>query len=471
MIIWRKTMKETLIPFFEPNSVAIIGASAVSGKPGHEVIRNILDNGYAGKLYPVNPKGGNILGINVLSSIADLPRDVDIAVIILPAAATAQALRECADQGIRHFVLSSGGFAEVDEAGARIQDEIVRIVNEKDLKVLGPNTSGHTSTPQGFTSTFFPQGKIRRGRVSYIAQTGNFGTHTLKYIMTGEHFGVARVVGLGNKVGLDETDALEYLGNDPETSAILIYIESFKRPLRFLEVAREVTRRKPVVLLKSGATEVGRQAAMAHTAAMASPDRIVEGMLRQAGVVRILDYTHLILAGKALSMLPLPMGNGVSFLAPSGAMLTTLSDFCDRLGLYVPPMEPGTVKRLQDISPSYIRMRNPVDIWPAAIATGVEFAYREGMEIVLKDPAVNAVVPVMMLTRESGVPDPGFILDLAKKYPTKPILVTFSGDKKFMDEYKAALELQGIPTFQDIEQPFEVLSIMVRCFRAMNRPL
>ena len=463
-------MKSKLATFFEPRSVAIIGASAVPGKPGHEVIHNILKNGYEGKIYPVNPKGGKILGLDVLTSIGSLPEGVDVAVIILPAAATTEALRACADRGIRHFVLSSGGFAEVDEAGARIQEELVRIIRERGLQVLGPNTSGHTSTPQNFTSTFFPQDKIRRGRVSFIAQTGNFGTHTLKYILTGEHFGVARVVGLGNKAGLDETDALEYLGHDPETWAIVIYIESFKRPLEFLKVAGEVTRKKPVVLLKSGATEAGRHAAMAHTAALASPDRIVDGMLRQAGVVRIHDYTHLVLAGKALSMLPLPLGNGVSFLAPSGAMLTTLSDYCDRLGLVIPPMEGETVKKLQDMSPSYIRMRNPVDIWPAAIATGVEFAYREGMETVLQDPSIHAVVPVMMLTRETGVPDPGFLLKLAGKYPAKPILVTFSGDKACMDEYKAFLEPRGIPTFFTIEEPFAVLSIMERCHKAMNRP-
>ncbi|MCL5807958.1 MAG: CoA-binding protein [Deltaproteobacteria bacterium] len=459
-----------LTPFFEPRSVAIIGASAVAGKPGCEILRNILANGYRGKIYPVNPKGGRIMELDVLSSIGELPRDVDLAVIILPAGATAQALRECADQGIRYFVLSSGGFAEVDAAGARIQEELAQIIRDRGLHVLGPNTSGHTSMPQGFTSTFFPQGKIRRGRVSYIAQTGNFGTHTLKYILTGEHFGVARVVGLGNKIDIDEADALEYLGDDPETAAVIIYIESFKRPLRFLEVAREVTRRKPVVLLKSGATEAGRQAAMAHTAAMASPDRIVDGMLHQAGVVRVSEYTHLVLAGKAFSMLPLPQGNGVSFLAPSGAMLATLSDFCTHLRLHIPPMETENVKRLQEISPSYIRMRNPVDIWPAALMSGVETAYREGMEIVLQDPAVNAVVPVLMLTRETGMPDPVFIVELAKKYPDKPILVTFSGAKDCMDEYKAALEPQGIPTFPEPEQPFEVLSLMVRCYRAMMRP-
>ena len=463
-------MRHKLVPFFEPLSVAIIGASGVPGKPGHEVIKNIQANGYSGKVYPVNPKGGEILGIDVCSSIAALPRDIDVAVIILPAAVTAQAMRECVDQGIRHFVLSSGGFAEVDEAGAKIQRELESLIRERGLQVLGPNTSGHTSTPQGFTSTFFPQGKIRRGRVSYIAQTGNFGTHTLKYILTGEHFGVARVVGLGNKVGLDETDAIEYLAQDPETAAILVYIESFKRPHRFLEVAREVTRKKPIVLLKSGATESGRQAAVAHTAAMASPDRIVDGMLRQAGVVRISDYSNLVRAGKALSMMPLPAGNGVSFLAPSGAMLAVLSDYCERLGLHIPPMEPKNVKRLQDMSPPYIRMRNPVDIWPAALSVGVETAYRDGMEIVLQDPAVNVVVPVMMLTPETGVPDPGFIVELAKKYPHKPILVTFSGDKGAMDEYKAALEPRGIPTFPMIEEPFAALAIMDRCRRAMNRP-
>src|SRR4030042_1143919 len=141
-------MNSKLGPFFDPRSVAIIGASAVPGKPGCEVIRNILANGYEGRIYPVNPKGGRIMEIDVLSAIEGLPPDVDVAVIILPAAATAQALMACAERGIRHFVLASGGFAEVDEAGALIQEELVRIIRERGLHVLGPNTSGHTSTPR-----------------------------------------------------------------------------------------------------------------------------------------------------------------------------------------------------------------------------------------------------------------------------------------------------------------------------------
>ncbi len=456
--------------FFSPRSVAVIGASAAIGKSGNVVIRNILANEYGGKIYLVNPKGGEISGMPVHPSIASLPDGIDLAIVILPAKETPRALRECAEKGIRHTVLLAGGFAEVDEYGAGMQQELIDLIREEKVRVLGPNTSGHTSTPDRFTSSLFPLGKIRRGKISYIAQTGNFATHTMKYILSGEHFGVSRVIGLGNKIDIEESEALQYLADDPETDAIIMYLESIKRPKRFLEVAREVTRRKPVVMLKSGSTEAGKHAAMAHTAAMTAEDRLVDGMLRQAGIVRIYDYTHLILVGKALSMVPLPKGNRISFLSPSGAMLVVLADLCARLGLVVPELEPETLKRLQEISPPFIRMRNPVDIWPAATVKGVEFGYREGMEAVLKDPNIDAVVPILMLTKETGIPPFDFIIELRKKFPEKPILVSFSAEKQYMEECKAFLEPRGVPTFPEIEQPLEVLSILYRCFRAMNRP-
>jgi acyl-CoA synthetase (NDP forming) len=456
--------------FFSPRSVAVIGASATIGKSGNVVIRNILANGYGGKVYLVNPKGGEILGMAVHDSVTSLPDGIDLAIIVLPAKETPQALRECAEKGIKHIILLAGGFAEVDEYGAEIQQEMIDIIREKGIRVIGPNTSGHTSTPHQFTSSLFPLGKIRRGKVSYLAQTGNFATHTMRYILTGEHFGVARVIGLGNKIDIEESEALKYLADDLETHAILMYLESIKRPRRFLEIAREVTHHKPVVILKGGITEAGKKAAVAHTAALASEDRLVDGLLSQAGIVRVRDYTHLILAGKAFSMVPLPKGNRVSFLTPSGAMLVVLSDFCISLGLEVPELEEETRQRLQEISPPYIRMRNPVDIWAAATVKGVEYGYGEGMEAVLKDSNIDAVVPILMLTKETGIPSYNFILELAKKYPEKPILVTFSAEKQYMEECKEFLEPRGIPTFPEIEQPFEVLSILYRCTKSMNRP-
>jgi acyl-CoA synthetase (NDP forming) len=456
--------------FFEPQKVAVIGASATPHKAGNDVLQNILANGYDGSIYPVNPKGGEILGLKVYTSLADLPDGVDLAIVILPAAATPQAIRDCAARGIKAVVLAAGGFAEVDEQGQALQRETLEAIRQTGVRVIGPNTSGHTSTPHKFTSSFFPLGQIPRGNISYIAQTGNFATHTMRYIKTAENFGVARVLGLGNKLDVEESEVLEYFGQDPETGAIFMYLESLKQPRRFMEVAREVTRSKPVILLKGGATEAGANAAVAHTAALASDDRLLDGALRQAGVVRVYDYSQLILAAKALAVMPLPGGNRVSFLAPSGAMLVCMSDLCQkRWGLQVPELEAHTRQYLQDISPAYIRMRNPVDIWPAALVKGVEFGYREGAEAVLKDTNIDAVVMILMITDETGVPPFDFIVDLARRYPAKPLYVTFSGQKKHMDTAKAYLEPRGVPTFSLIEEPFAVLSTLARCRQAMER--
>jgi acyl-CoA synthetase (NDP forming) len=464
-------MSDHLEKFFKPQSIVVIGASATPHKPGNDVIRNILANEYAGKLYLVNPKGGEIFGMKVHSSIQELPDGIDLAIIILPAKANPKVIKECASKGIMAAVLAAGGFSEVDETGVALQEDLIKVIAETGVRVIGPNTSGHTSTPHHFTSSFFPLGKIPRGHISYLAQTGNFATHTMRYITTEENFGVARVVGLGNKVDLDEVDVLEYLAEDPETKAIFTYLESFKRPKRFLELADEVTRKKPIILLKGGQTEEGVRAAVAHTAAMASNDRVIDGALRQAGIVRVYKYSHLFLAAKAIATMPLPRGNRVSFLGPSGAMLVVLTDLCrNQLGLAVPDLEEKTVQRLQEISPPFIRMRNPVDIWASANVNGVEFGYREGMEAVMKDPNIDAVVPILMLTDDTGVPPLDFIVEMAGRYPDKPIYVTYSAEKKHMEASKAFLEPRGVPTFPLIEEPFEVLSILARCRKAMERP-
>jgi acyl-CoA synthetase (NDP forming) len=462
-------LSNQLDKFFEPKSVVVIGASAKPHKPGNDVIKNILANEYSGRLYLVNPRGGEILGIKVYPSIQELPGGIDLAIVILPAPLNPRAIRECSAKGIKAMVLAAGGFAEVDSDGQALQEETIAAIRETGMRVIGPNTSGHTSTPCKFTSSFFPLGKIPRGNISYLTQTGNFATHTMRYIMSAEHFGVARFVGLGNKVDIDEAEVLEYLGRDQETKAIFIYLESLKRPAQFLEIARQVTRRKPVILLKGGATNEGARAAVAHTAALASDDRIIDGALNKAGIVRIHRYSHLFLAAKAISAMPLPRGNRVSFLAPSGAMLVTLTDLCHRnLDLAVLELEDASRRRLQEISPPFIRIRNPVDIWPSATVNGVENAYREGMEIVLKDPNIDAVVTILLLTEETGIPPLDFIVELAGRYPEKPIYTTFSGDKRHMDDAKAFLEPRGVPTFPLIEDPFEVLSILAKCRRAME---
>lgn len=461
--------KRSLKRFFDPRSVAVVGASATEGRPGRVVIENMRANGYKGDICPVNPRGGTLLGLKVYKTIGDLPDGIDLAIIILPAQATPQAVRDCAERKIGSVVLVAGGFAEVDHAGEDLQADLERAARETGVRVLGPNTAGHISTPANFTSSFFPLGDIPRGPISYVAQTGNFTGAMMKHIMSAENYGVARCIGLGNTVDIDETDVFEYLADDPQTKTIFFYLESLRRPREFIEIAKRVTPKKPVILLKGGATADGAKAALSHTASLGSDDRILDGALRQAGVVRIDEFSHLFLAAKAAAPMPLPAGNRVGFVSPSGAFIVHISDLCrQRLGLEFPALGKKTMDRLKEISPPFIRLDNPVDIFPSATVHGMEFAYREAMEAVMKDPKVDSVVAIMILTRELGMPSLDFIPELAAKYPKKPLYISFSGDHGCNEEAKAFLEPRGVPTFPLIEDAFKALDILVRARKAMG---
>ncbi len=455
--------------FFAPESVAIIGASATPGKPGNVVIRNIVANGFKGALYLVNPRGGEIEGFPVCRDIDSLPDGIDQAVVTLPAAATADIVRALGRKGIEAIVLAASGFAEVDEIGGALQVELSAAIAESGARVFGPNTTGHVSTPGNYTSSFFPLGKVPRGNVSYITQTGNFSGISLRHIMSAENFGVARVAGLGNKADLEESDLLDYLGDDEETASIFLYLESIKNPKRFLKVASRVSRKKPVFLLKGGASDAGAAAAVAHTGSLAADGRIVDGALAQAGITRIRKYSHLFMVAKALASMPVPKGNRISFLSPSGAFTVCMTDVSRAEGLEVPDLEEKTRRRLQKYAPPFIRMRNPVDIFGSAGLHGYELAYGDALEAVLEDRNIDAVVVIMMLTDETGVPDYGFLVDLVKKHPEKPVYITFMGQHERNVEAKAYLEPRGVPCYMQVEEPFEVLGILARCRTAMTR--
>jgi acetyltransferase len=462
-------VRSVIDKFFAPKSVAAIGASATPGKPGNVLLENIRANGFTGPVYPVNPRGGVILGYQVLTSIDDLPDGIDQAVVTLPAQHTPSTVRALAAKGIEAIVLAASGFAEVDEMGEDLQADLIQAINDTGVRVLGPNTTGHVSTPASYTSSFFPLGRVPRGHISYITQTGNFCGISLRHIMSAENYGICRSAGLGNKIDVDESDLLDYLGDDDETHAILMYLESIKRPKEFIRIARRVSRHKPVILLKGGSSDAGAEAAMAHTASLATDDRVLDGALHQAGVTRIYKYSQLFQVAKALAVMPPPRGNRVSFMSPSGAFTVCMTDLSRSVGLEVPAIRETTRRRLQDISPPFIRMRNPVDIYGSVGLHDVEFAYGTAMEAVLEDPGIDAVVAIMMFTDETGAPPLGFIVDLAKRYPHKPIYVTFMGQHEHNVAAKAFLEPRGVPAFMLVEEPFEVLAILARCRTVMKR--
>jgi acyl-CoA synthetase (NDP forming) len=462
-------MTTVMEKFFSPKSVCVIGASGTPGKPGNVVIRNMHDAGFKGKIYLVNPRGGEIEGHKVYPSIDELPDNIDQAVVTLPASGTPDTVRALGKKNVEAIILAASGFAEVDQMGEALQQDLIAAIRESGARVIGPNTTGHISVPGNYTSSFFPLGELRRGSVSYITQTGNFCGISIRHILSAENYGIARSCGLGNKADLDECDLLNFYDEDPETKSIFLYLESIKNPKRFLQVARRVSRNKPVFLLKGGASDAGAAAAIAHTGSLAADGRIVDGALEQAGVTRLAKYSQLFHVAKALDAMPLPKGNRVSFLSPSGAFTVCLTDICRTYGLDVPDLEEKTRQRLQQYAPPFIRMRNPVDIFGSVGLHGYELAYGDALEAVLLDRNIDAAVVIMMLTTETGIPSFDFIVDLAKKYPTKPVYVTFMGQHEHNVAAKAYLEPRGVPCYMEVEQPFEVLSLLATCRGHMGK--
>jgi acyl-CoA synthetase (NDP forming) len=456
--------------FFEPRSVAVIGASKTPGKAGHQILVNMLANGYQGKIFPINPGGGKILGYQSYPSVEEIPEPIDLGVFIVPAEKTLAPLKECAKKKVPAVVIASGGYAEVDEQGASLQEEILKVARSAGMRIIGPNTSGLTSTPAKLTTTFFPLGKVRRGSISYIAQTGNFATHTMQWINTAEHFGVARVAGLGNKIDVEDSEVLEYLAEDPETKGILMYVEAFREPRRFLEAAKRVTRKKPVIILKGGRTRAGAERAFTHTASLAANDAVVDGGFRQAGIGRVRRYADLVNAAKAIAFQPLPPGRRVSSLAPSGGLGVVMADACESAGLQIACHTEATLKKLREISASWVTISNPVDMTAVTTMLGQEEAYRKVTEILFADEGVDVIVAILLASPLIPTEAYRFLPEFSGKYPHKPIYVSFAGDKPSYDAARDYLEKHSIPVFASAEDIFEILPILCRCREFISSP-
>jgi len=459
---------ENIKKFFDPKSIVIIGASRTPGKAGHVIIQNILDNKFGGMIFLVNPHAKEILGIKAYPSVKEIACAIDLAVLVIPADATVEALKECAEKEIKAVVIASGGYAEVGGAGMQLQTEILKIAKESGIRIIGPNTSGIISTPSKLTVSLFPLGKIRHGSISYIAQTGNFATHTMKWILTGESFGISRVVGLGNKCDVDDADILEFLGEDAETKAIILYIEGFKNARKLIKVAKKICKKKAIIALKAGRTTAGIRTAFSHTSSIASNDSLVDAAFKQAGIVRVYKYSDLINAAKALAFQPIPKGNRVAVLAPSGAMAVIAADACESTGLKMARLSEETISRIRDVSASWVTISNPVDVWGAVQTSGVDIAYRVGMDAVLGDENVDAVVVILVMTREIRPKSLSFIKEISQRHKTKPVLVTTTGDKHLYEKTKEFLGKRCIPVFPPLEDAFEALSILYRCGRNLR---
>ncbi len=345
---------------FNPRRMAVVGASANLAKWGNIVPNNILRDGYRGELYLVNPKGGEVKGITFHPSLAAIGREIDLAMITVPAEGVEEVLPDCARAGVKVAIVISGGFSESSPAGAELEKSLVETAHAHGIRLVGPNTMGITSASWSLTA-LMPPVKPRPGRVAFAAQSGNLGTQMLGW---GSYRGIgfSRFVCVGNECDLDFADYLEYFARDDQTGVILFYVEGFKRPRRILELAEDISSVKPIVIYKAGGSSAGSRAAASHSAAMAGSREVYRGMMRQGGMIRAETTEEMLDFSDALVKMPVPRGRRTAILSWGGGWAVVAADLCEQAGLEVDPLPAAAKEALASILPDYWSKGNPVDM-------------------------------------------------------------------------------------------------------------
>ncbi|MFQ1021649.1 acetate--CoA ligase alpha subunit [Tardisphaera saccharovorans] len=441
-----------------PESVAVIGASEVKNKIGNVIVRNLKEYGYKGKIYPINKKADEIKeieGLKVYASILDVPGPVDLAVISIPAQFVAESLEECGKKGVKAIDVISSGFGEV--GNKEEEEELVRICKKYNMRLLGPNTFGVYYGGKTMNATFGPKDVIP-GKVAFISQSGALGIALMGWTIL-QQIGMSAIISTGNKAEIDDADLLEWLASDPSTNAILMYVEGIKDGQKFMETARKVVLKKPIVVIKSGRSKRGAQAAASHTGSLAGADNVFDAAMKQVGVLRAADFGEAFDWVKALSQSP-PLKAKESVIVTNGGGVGVLAtDACEfnNIPLIVPPDD--MKKEFMKYMPSFGSPKNPVDLTGGAN----EKQYYDALKVAFKDDRIGTVI---VLYCQTAVTDPVAIAkQIAQAYDeagrNKPMVTSFVGGKECDDAMKW-LTRNGIPSYPTPEQAVKALSAVYR---------
>jgi acetyl coenzyme A synthetase (ADP forming)-like protein len=380
----------SLRPLFRPASVAVVGASRDPSSIGYRILEGLVMNRFQGPVYPVNPQAPVVGSIRAYPSVRDLPEPVDLAVVVVPRQAVLSVVDACAERGVRALVVITAGFAEVGDEGRALQQALVDRVRGYGMRMVGPNCLGLLNTdPQVRLNASFSPIFPPPGRVAMSSQSGALGLAILG-LARQLHLGLSTFVSVGNKADVSGNDLLQYWEEDEHTDVILLYLESFGNPRRFARIARRVSRRKPVVVMKSGRTKAGSRAAGSHTAALAASDVAVEALFRQTGVIRADTLAEMFDLAAVLGSQPLPKGRRVAIVTNAGGPGILCADTCEAGGLIVPELSAATKARLRAFLPSHASLGNPVDM----IASAGPEHYRQSIETLLAADDVDALVVI-----------------------------------------------------------------------------
>jgi acyl-CoA synthetase (NDP forming) len=475
---------KALDAFFNPRSVAIVGATRRTEKAGQVIFKNFVENKrrqvFKGQLYAVNPNETSILGIKCYPNVMKIPGDLDLVVIIVPANIVPQVMKEAATKKVKAAVIISAGFGEV--GNHELENQLLTITKESGMRVLGPNCLGVYDSRTGVDMLFLPETKVLTtgdevvatprpmpGSITIVTQSGAFGAAALDYL-AGLHTGVSKFVSFGNKIDVDESEMLRYLYHDDETGVILLYVEDIKSGRKFMEAAEETTRKKPVVALKSGRTEAGARAAASHTGAIAGSDQIYDAVFEQTGIVRARDMDEFFHAGKALSMQVPARGKNVGIVTDAGGPGIMAVDECGLMGLNVKRFSEETVVKFEKLKtegrlPKFATNLNPVDI----TGSGTSEMFELATEIVFQDPEIDGIIMLglhhLPAVKEDFVDR---VAKVASKYE-KPMVACDIGETEMALSIRLRFDRLGIPAYSSPEDTARAMSALARYGRYLQK--
>ncbi|MCJ7734389.1 MAG: acetate--CoA ligase family protein, partial [Anaerolineales bacterium] len=428
--------------FFDPKSVAVVGASSSPGKLGYAVLDNLVNGGYAevGKIYPINPKADEILGQKVYPSVLDVPGEIDLAVMVIPYELVPAMLEDCGKKNIPAVVIISAGFREAGMEGLERELELVEIAKKYNIRLIGPNCLGiiDTFTP---LNASFSAGTPPKGPMAFMSQSGALGTAILDWAQAGR-LGLAKFVSLGNKADVSEIDLLEAWADDKDTNVILMYTEGLPNGQEFIKVAREVTKTKPVVAIKSGVTKAGSRAVSSHTGSLAGSEQAYQAAFHQAGVLRANDMASMFDMALALGYQPLLKNDGIAIITNAGGPGILATDALERSGMSLASLENGSIQALEQYLPDAASAANPVDVLGDAKAD----RYRFALDIVAKDPNVDGIMVVLTPQAMTEIEDTARAVGELSQKIDKPVLACFMGEAKVEPGIKLLREYD-VPNF------------------------
>ena len=435
-------MKHELETFFKPKSIAVVGASKDSTKIGHAALKNILISNYECKLYPINLKEKEILGIKCYQKLADVPGKIDLVLVSVPAKIVPQIIKECVQKDVKNVIIISSGFSEVGNRES--EDEIKKIAEKSKMRILGPNTMGYKNASDGLDASFV-FGVPRRGNLALVSQSGALGIGMI-YLANNEFVGISKIIGVGNKLDIDDDDLIDYFSQDPETNVIGLYIEGIKDGRAFMNSIKACN--KPVLVVKAGRSSAGARATISHTGSMAGSDKIYSAAIKQAGGIRCRDIVELFDMARALAGQPPAKGNRIGIVTNGGGLGILLTDACEANGLTIPKLSPRTYKKIDKILPNLVKPNNPVDL----VADAGFYRYEACTKALLEDPNIDGIIVASV---HGGYARPreftGAILKMIRERKLhetykKPILGTWVGGKEFED-LVLDLKSAGVPIY------------------------